>query len=222
MKISYINEIANLCEAVGANVKQVAKAMGKDGRISPKFLHAGPGFGGSCFPKDTRALARIGRDHGENLLLTEACILVNELQKKRMAEKIITARGGDLSGKTIAALGLTFKPNTDDMREAPALEILPDLARAGAKIRAFDPEGEREGAWRLADLKDSLVFCDSEYEAVAGADAIVLLTEWNQFRSLDFERVKELAGGRFLFDLRNIYDRTQMEELGFAYYGVGC
>lgn len=220
MKITFINEVANFCEVVGANVQQVAAAMGKDGRISPKFLHPGPGYGGSCFPKDTAALANMGREHGEHITLIETTILANERQKQRMAEKI-TRGMGDISGKTIAVLGITFKSNTDDMRDAPSLVILPELVKRGAKLRIFDPEGEKEGIWRLASIADSLVFCQNEYEAVEGTDAIVILTEWNQFRSLDFEKIKSIASGRHFFDLRNIFDRADLEERGFVYYGVG-
>jgi UDPglucose 6-dehydrogenase len=220
LKITYINEIANLCEKVGANVQQVASAMGKDGRISPKFLHAGPGYGGSCFPKDTRALAEIARKSGERVSLIETAIAANERQKLRMAEKIL-AELGDASGKTIAVLGITFKPNTDDMREAPSLVILPELVRQGAKLRVFDPEGEKEGVWRLKEIRDSLQFCKDEYDAISGSDAIVILTEWNRFRNLDFEKVLKLCPGRLFFDLRNIYQKSDLTAIGFRYFGVG-
>lgn len=220
MKITYINEIANLCEKVGANVQQVAKAMGKDGRISPKFLHAGAGYGGSCFPKDTKALTEIAKIHGENISIIEATILANEKQKLRMANKIKEALG-DLSNKTIAILGITFKPNTDDMRDAPALVILPELAKNGAKLRIFDPEGEKEGLWRLSGIEKNAVFCKNEYDAISNSDAIVIITEWNQFRNFNFDKIKEISNVRYIFDLRNIYNRKEIESKGFNYYGVG-
>lgn len=220
MKITYINEIANLCEKVGANVQQVATAMGKDGRISPKFLHAGPGFGGSCFPKDTKALTAIAKEHGENITLIETTINANEKQKIKMVEKIKNAMG-DLYDKTIAVLGITFKPNTDDMRDSPALVILPELVRCGARLKIFDPEGQKEGVWRFKEISDSIEFCTDEYEAIVDTDAIVIITEWNQFRNFDFDKIKESSKGRFVFDLRNIYERKEMESKGFYYYGVG-
>ena len=220
MKITFINEVANLCEIVGANVQHVAKAMGKDGRISPKFLHAGPGYGGSCFPKDTRAFAKIGKEQGAPITLIETTVEANEKQKLRMVDKIIKAIG-DLQGKTIAVLGITFKPNTDDMRDAPSLVILPKLAEAGAKHRVFDPEGRKEGEWRLAGIADKLTFCENEYDAIKDSDAIVLLTEWNVFRNLDFDKICALSQGRYFFDLRNIYNREEVESKDFKYYGVG-
>lgn len=220
MKITYINEIANLCEKVGANVQQVARAMGKDGRISPKFLHAGPGYGGSCFPKDTMALADIARQHGETVSLVEATISANERQKHKMAEKIIREMG-DVNGKTIAILGITFKPNTDDMRDAPSLIILPELVDHGAKLRIFDPEGKKEGVWRLSEISDSLIFCEDEYEAIQSSDAIVIITEWNQFRNLNFEKIQTLTNAKHLFDFRNIFNRTEIEKKGFVFHGVG-
>lgn len=220
MKITYINEIANLCEKVGANVQQVAKAMGRDGRISPKFLHAGPGYGGSCFPKDTQALAQIAREHGECVSLIEATVAANDRQKIKMVDKIQGAMGA-VNGKTIAVLGLTFKPNTDDMREAPALTILPALAEAGAALRVHDPEGEKEGRWRLEAIGDSITFCSDEYEAIQGSEAIVLLTEWNAFRNLDFKQIHRISEANYFFDLRNVYDRAYIEKEGFQYFGVG-
>lgn len=220
MKITYINEIANLCEKVGADVQQVAKAMGKDGRISPKFLHAGPGYGGSCFPKDTCALAHIARAYEEPISLIEATIAANNHQKLKMIDKII--RGMEhVEGKTISVLGLTFKPNTDDMREAPALTIIPELVKKGARIKAFDPESQKEGTWRFEDCMNEMEICSNEYEAITGADAIVILTEWNQFRNLDFDKIKSISKGRILFDLRNIYVRESVERQGFTYFGVG-
>lgn len=220
LKITYINEIANLCEKVGANVQHVAKAMGKDGRISPKFLHAGPGYGGSCFPKDTKALANIAKEYGETISLIEATVKANEHQKLKMVEKIVTAME-DVKDKNISVLGITFKPNTDDMRDAPSLVILPELVKLGAKIKVFDPEGKKEGSWRFKNISDSLIFCEDEYEAIEKADAIILMTEWNQFRNLDMDRIIAITEGKYFFDLRNIYSREMMEAKGFKYYGVG-
>lgn len=220
VKITFINEIANICEAVGADVKKVAKAMGQDGRIGSKFLHAGPGYGGSCFPKDTKALANIARNCGEIASIVETTVAANEKQKLRMADKIKNAMG-DLYNKKLAVLGVTFKPNTDDMRDAPALTILPELANAGARLSIFDPQGEKEGHWRFEDIIESVTFCADEYEAIADCDAIVILTEWNQFRSLDFVKVKEISDAEYFFDLRNIYKRREIENMGFKYFGVG-
>jgi UDPglucose 6-dehydrogenase len=223
VKITFMNEVANLCEAVGANAQDVAKAMGRDGRIGPKFLHAGPGYGGSCFPKDTQAMARIGRDYGEALSIVEATITANESQKERMVRKIETGMGGSgsLKGKTLAILGLTFKPNTDDMREAPSIAICEGLAAKGARLRAWDPAAAKEASWRLAGIKDSLHFAADEYDAIDGSDAIVLVTEWNQLRTLDMERVKRLLKSPNFFDLRNVYKRREMEAKGFRYFAVG-
>jgi len=220
VKITFINEIANICEAVGADVKKVAKAMGKDGRIGSKFLHAGPGYGGSCFPKDTKALAQIARSCGEVASIVETTVKANEYQKFRMADKIRNAMG-DLQGKKLAILGVTFKPNTDDMRDSPALTILPELANEGAHLAIYDPQGEKEGRWRLAEIRESITFCLDEYEAITDSAAIVILTEWNQFRSLDFDRIKDISQAEYFFDLRNIYKRRDMEVKGFKYYGVG-
>ncbi|GAB6420538.1 nucleotide sugar dehydrogenase [Bacillus luti] len=220
MKITFINEVANVCEKVGADVQKVAKAMGQDGRISPKFLHAGPGYGGSCFPKDTKALARIAHDHGETISLIEATVEANEKQKLKMVDKIVNAMG-DVDGKTFAILGITFKPNTDDMRDAPALVILPELAKRGAKFKVYDPEGLKEGTWRLEGIKDSITWCETAYEAIASTSATVILTEWNEFRNLDFDKLREIDGSEYFFDLRNIYNKKAMIEKGFKYYGVG-
>jgi UDPglucose 6-dehydrogenase len=220
LKITYINEVANLCEKVGANVQDVARAMGRDGRISPKFLHAGPGYGGSCFPKDTLALAEIGRAAGARIELIEQTVKSNEHQKHLMAQKIINAMGS-VEGKTLAVLGLAFKPNTDDMRESPAITILEELAAAGARFRVYDPEAMEEAAWRLAAIKDKVEYAAGEYETMEGADAVVIMTEWNQFRNLDLGRVKKLLAAPFFFDLRNIYRRSMVEEAGFTYTGVG-
>src|SRR6056297_765488 len=216
MKITYINELANLCEAVGADVHDVAKAMGRDGRISPKFLHAGPGYGGSCFPKDTKALAEIGKAMGANVTLIEQTIQANENQKLKMVKKI-KEKMEDLNGKKIGVLGLTFKPNTDDMREASSLVILPELVKMGATIKAFDPEGMVESQWRLKAIEDSVEYCEDEYTAISDCDALVILTEWNQFRSLDLEKVKSLMKDHFFFDFRNIYNRRELEDRGFVY-----
>jgi UDPglucose 6-dehydrogenase len=220
VKITFINEVANLCEKAGANVQDVAKAMGKDGRIGAKFLHPGPGYGGSCFPKDTQAMARTGRDFGEPLTLVETTILANEAQKTRMVSKIDEGLGG-AKGKTIAVLGLAFKPNTDDMREAPAIAICEGLVALGARIRAWDPAAMKEASWRLASISASLEFAADEYDALLGADALVIVTEWNQFRNLDLARVKELMKSDYFFDLRNIYKRRELEAKGFRYFAVG-
>jgi len=223
VKITYINEVANLCEKVGANVQDVAKAMGRDGRIGSKFLHPGPGYGGSCFPKDTRAMASIGRDAGERLSIVEATIDANDRQKDRMVTKIENGLGGPgcLKAKTIAVLGLSYKPNTDDMREAPAITILEGLAARGAKLRACDPAAVPESSWRLASIKDSIEYFGDEYDTLKGADALVLMTEWNQYRNLDLDRVKTLLVRPVFFDLRNVYKRSDVEEKGFVYFGVG-
>lgn len=219
-KITFANEIANLCEAVGADVKQVSKAMGQDPRIGKSFLNAGAGYGGSCFPKDTNALASIGRKNGVVMSVVEATIEANEQQKHRMVQKIETAMG-DLSGKTIALLGLAFKPETDDMREAPALTVVNELIKAGATIRAYDPAAmENSKKYYLPDLP--IIYCDNEYEAAADADAIVIITEWNCFRSLDIDKLKALMKDNYFFDLRNIYDRQELEQkYGYRYYAVG-
>jgi UDPglucose 6-dehydrogenase len=220
IKISYINEIANLCEAVGANVQDVAKAMGKDGRIGPKFLHPGPGYGGSCFPKDTRAMADIGRKSGAALTLVEAAIEANERQKLKMVDKIEHALG-KLQGSTIAILGLSFKPNTDDMREAPALTIIEGLVKRGAICKVYDPAAMQEACWRLKRLGEAVIFCEDEYTTMKNADALVIVTEWNQFRNLDLDKVKNTLRRPIFIDLRNIYRRSDVEQKGFYYVGVG-
>ncbi len=217
-KISFINEMANICERVGADVNVVAKGMGLDRRIGPKFLHAGPGYGGSCFPKDTTAIARLAREKGYQFQIVEAAVAVNQNQRRIMVEKIVSALGGKVAGKTIAVLGLTFKPNTDDMREAPSLAILPALASQGADIRAYDPAGMAEAQNHY--LPD-LVYCNDAYEAVQGADALVIMTEWNQFRNLDFARIKKAMKGRVMVDLRNVYQPQRMREAGMDYFSVG-
>jgi len=223
VKITFINEVANLCERVGANVQDVAKAMGRDGRIGGKFLHPGPGYGGSCFPKDTQAMARIGRDAGEPLSIVEATIEANDRQKERMVAKIETGLGGagSLRGKTVAVLGLAFKPNTDDMREAPALTIIEGLVAKGARVRACDPAALKDASWRLDAVKSSVDFLEDEYETLRGADAAVLMTEWNQYHNLDLARVKGLLSSPVFFDLRNVYKREDLERAGFKYFAVG-
>jgi UDPglucose 6-dehydrogenase len=214
-KITFINEMANLCEKVGADVQDVARGMGLDGRIGGKFLHAGPGFGGSCFPKDTLALRKTAQDFGAPTRLVEAVVATNDARKTAMAEKIDEAFGG-VKGKTVAILGLTFKPNTDDMRDAPSLVIVPDLQARGAAIRAFDPEGAKE-ARKLLNID----LCRDAYDALDGADGVVILTEWNEFRALDLARVKALLKTPLMVDLRNIYKPAQMSGAGFTYVSVG-
>jgi UDPglucose 6-dehydrogenase len=223
VKITFINEIANLCEKVGADVQDVAKAMGRDGRIGSKFLHPGPGYGGSCFPKDTRALAKIGQDHGEPQGIVETTIKINEKQKLRMIEKIEQGLGGpgSINGKIIAVLGLAFKPNTDDMRESPAITICEGLVKKGARLRVWDPAAKQEAEWRLRSIRDKLFFSADEYDAITGSDALVLLTEWNQFRNLDLPRVKSLLSLPCFFDLRNIYQQAEVENAGLRYIGIG-
>jgi UDPglucose 6-dehydrogenase len=217
-KISFINEMSQLCEKVGADVHSIAKGMGLDGRIGRKFLHAGPGYGGSCFPKDTLALIRIAQEHGASCRIVESVVEVNAAQKARMVSKIRHALGGSEAHKTIAVLGLTFKPETDDMRDSPSLAILPALADKGAKIRAHDPEGIDE-AQNL--LPNNILYFDSIYEAIDDADAVVLMTEWNEYRGLDLEQVKNTMKGNVFIDLRNVYERETMEKLGFDYHCVG-
>jgi UDPglucose 6-dehydrogenase len=219
-KITFINEISNLCEKTGADVRAVAKAMGKDGRIGSKFLHPGPGYGGSCFPKDTRALAKIGRDNGEIQHIVEATIETNENQKLRAAKKIESVLGS-LSGKTIALLGLSFKPNTDDMRESPAITICEYLASRGASLRLYDPAALKEAQWRLKAIEKSSYFAADEYDAARGAGALVIVTEWNQFRNLDLYKVKELLASPYFFDLHNIYKKQETSAAGLKYFGVG-
>ena len=216
-KITFINEIADLCEVTDADVQDVAKGIGLDGRIGPKFLHAGPGYGGSCFPKDTLALVRTAGEAGHPLRIVEAVTIVNDERKGRMAVKIVAACGGSVDGKVIAVLGLTFKPNTGDMREAPSLGIIAGLQAGGAKIRAFDPEGMDEAK----ALLDGVEWCEDAYDAVTGAEALTIVTEWNEFRALDLERVKSLMKSPVMVDLRNIYDPDEMAAAGFRYTCVG-
>jgi UDPglucose 6-dehydrogenase len=215
-KISFINEMANLCELVNVDVHQVAKAMGLDGRISRKFLHPGPGFGGSCFPKDTRALMRLAEENGYDFKLVKATVEVNELQRKRMVDKI-QATLGDVSGKCVCILGLAFKPNTDDIREAPAIFIIKELMKMGASIQAFDPAGIENAKQELSGVQ----FCENLYDAAEKADAMVIVTEWNQFRNIRWDRVQELMTQPVVIDLRNIYDPQYMRERGFQYTCVG-
>ena len=217
MKITFINEIADLCEAVGADVQQVARGIGLDNRIGSKFLHAGPGYGGSCFPKDTLALVRTATDAGSPVRLIETTVAINDARKKAMADRVAEALGGDLKGKTVALLGLTFKPHTDDMRDAPSLDVAPALIARGATVQAFDPEGMEEAA----RLLDGVSFKDGPYDAVEGADAAVILTEWNQFRALDLDRVKLLLKQPILVDLRNVYRPDDMRARGFRYFSIG-
>ena len=215
-KISFINEIANLCDLIGCDVHDVARAMGMDGRIGRKFLHPGPGFGGSCFPKDTRALASVAHKYGGETLIVDAVIEVNRRQRGAMIPKIEKLAGG-LEGKTVAVLGLAFKPETDDMREAPSVEIILGLLERGANVRAYDPAAMEEARKILPDI----AYGEDEYDAVEGADVLVLMTEWNQFRALDLERIRTLLRAPKVADLRNIYEPEAMRELGFDYIGVG-
>lgn len=218
VKISFINEIANVCEAVGANVTDLAKAIGMDGRIGSKFLHPGPGYGGSCFPKDTLALMRIVQEHGENVRIVEAAVEVNAAQKARMVKKIREMLGGSEAGKTVAILGLTFKPETDDMRDAPSATIIPALLEKGAHIKAHDPKGMEEARHYLPATVE---YVDNAYQAAQDADCVVLLTEWNQYRALDLDRLRDTMRTPVFIDLRNVYEPNTMKSLGFQYTGVG-
>jgi UDPglucose 6-dehydrogenase len=216
-KISFINEFANLCETVGGDVQALARGIGLDGRIGKKFLHAGPGFGGSCFPKDTRAAAHFARALGNSLEIVEATVRVNDRQRARMVEKIERAAGGSLAGKTICLLGLSFKPETDDMRDAPSIDIAKGLAARGAALRAFDPV-----AMRAAEpLLPGVTLCKDAYQACEGADAAVVVTEWNQFRLLDLERVRLALRRPLMIDLRNVYEPAALRAAGFEYSSVG-
>ncbi|SDX92278.1 UDP-glucose dehydrogenase [Albimonas donghaensis] len=216
-KITFINEIADLCEKVGGDVKAVARGIGMDGRIGSKFLHAGPGYGGSCFPKDTAALARIGQDHALPMRIVETVIAVNDARKRRMVDKVLDLCGGSVNGKRIAVLGVTFKPETDDMRDSPSLTIVPALVGGGAKVSVTDPQGRREGE----ALLPGVTWAADAYEAAMGADAVVLLTEWNQFRALDLARLKGVMSGDGFADLRNVYAPEEAAAAGFRYVGVG-
>ncbi len=215
-KISFINEIANLCDKIGCDVHDVARGMGMDKRIGSKFLHPGPGFGGSCFPKDTRALSTVAKQFGTDSMIVDTVIEVNERQRRAMIPKIENLIG-DFKGKQISVLGLSFKPETDDMRESPAIEIIKEMQARGAKIKAFDPVAMEEAKHCLPDIE----YAKDEYEAIEGADVLVFLTEWNQFRALDMERVKNLLKSPKIADLRNIYEPKDMREMGFEYVGVG-
>lgn len=217
IKISFINEMAAICDAVNANVIDLAKAVGLDGRIGSKFLHPGPGYGGSCFPKDTKALLRTAQENGCSVRIVEAAVEVNAAQKARMVKKIRDALGGSESGKTIGVLGLTFKPETDDIRDAPALTILPALFERGAAIRVHDPQGMHEGE----KLFPEFTFCEDAYAVAKNCDVLVLMTEWNQYRALDLKRIGSAMNSPVFVDLRNVYDPNKLRGLGFTYYGVG-
>ena len=216
-KITFINEIADLCEAVGADVQDVARGIGLDNRIGPKFLHAGPGYGGSCFPKDTLALLKTAEDHETPLRIVEAVVKVNDARKRAMGRKIVQALGGDARGKTIGLLGLTFKPNTDDMRDAPSLAIVQALQDAGASIRAYDPEGMEQAR----PLMNGVHFASDAYDAASGTDAVVLVTEWDVFRALDLRRIAAGMAQPVFVDLRNVYPPQEVEDAGMRWYGVG-
>lgn len=218
MRIAFINEIADLCEKLGANIRDVAVGVGMDSRIGPKFLQPGPGYGGSCLPKDTSALAHMAREAESPSRILEAAIESNEIRKLRMAHRVIAACGGSVKGKTIAVLGLTFKPGTDDMRDSPSLAILPELMKKGASIRAYDPQGMEE-AQKL--LSGKITFCEDAYSTMHGADALLLITEWNEFRQLDLARMKELLKTPLIIDLRNVYKRQRMLEEEFHYVSIG-
>mgnify|MGYP000203421864 CR=1 FL=1 len=217
MKITFINEIADLAEKVGADVQKVARGIGLDKRIGDKFLHAGPGYGGSCFPKDTLALVKIAQDHGQDLRLVEATVAVNDARKRTIARKVVAACGGSVRGKTIAILGLTFKPNTDDMREAPSLSIIRALQDGGATIRAYDPEGMDAAK----ELTSDIAYGETPYDIAEGADALVLVTEWDEFRALDFGRLKAAMADPVMVDLRNVYPAQEVTRHGFRYFCVG-
>jgi UDPglucose 6-dehydrogenase len=216
-KITFINEMADLCEKVGANVQEVARGIGLDNRIGSKFLHAGPGYGGSCFPKDTLALIKTAQDNDSPIRLVETVVAVNDQRKRAMARKIIAAAGGDVRGKTIALLGLTFKPNTDDMRDAPSIAIVTALQDAGAIVKAYDPEGVEQAKQVLSNV----LYAQNPYEAVEGADVLAIVTEWNAFRALDLDRVKKLLNAPIVVDLRNIYRPEEMQRKGFIYSSIG-
>ncbi len=217
-KITFINEMADICEKTGANVQDVARGIGLDRRIGSKFLHAGPGYGGSCFPKDTLALVRTAEQFQVPTRVVQAVVEVNAARKRRMVDKIEAACGGSVKGKTVAVLGLTFKPETDDMRDAPSLDIVPGLIDRGALVRAHDPQGMKEARHLLPD---AVVYCDGPYAAAEGADAIVIVTEWNEYRALDLKRLATAARKRVIVDLRNIYSIAEVETAGFAYTGIG-
>ena len=218
MKVTFINEMADLCEKAGADVHDVARGIGLDGRIGRKFLHPGPGFGGSCFPKDTLALMRIAQDAGAPTRLVEAVVAVNDARKAGMAVRVVNACGGSVRGKTIAVLGLTFKPETDDMRDSPSIPVVSRLIEDGATVRAFDPEGMEQAR---PVLPSQVVYCTDAMDAAAGADVLVLITEWNEFRALSPARLADAMRGRVIVDLRNVYDPVAMRQTGFSYHGIG-
>lgn len=217
VKIGFINEIADLCEKVGANVQEVSAAIGLDNRIGKKFLNAGPGYGGSCFPKDTLALSKTAQDNGTPVHIVDTVIRSNDERKKSMAKRIIDACEGGVKGKTIAILGLTFKPNTDDMRDAPSLDIIPALQAEGANIQAYDPEGMKEAEELFTDV----VYCNDAYQCLEGCNVAVIVTEWNQFRALDLDRVSKLVSDKLLIDLRNIYALNELVDRGMSYISIG-
>jgi UDPglucose 6-dehydrogenase len=216
-KITFINEMADLCEEVGVNVQDVARGMGLDNRIGTKFLHAGPGYGGSCFPKDTNALAKTAQDHGVPLRVVESVIAVNDQRKRGVARKVMAACGGSVRGKTIAVLGLTFKPNTDDMRDAPSIAIIRYLQDNGATIRAYDPKGIEASKAELSGVQ----YCENAYQCMEDADALCIVTEWGIFRALDLDRIKSLLKHPVIVDMRNVYRPDEMRKAGFTYYSVG-
>jgi UDPglucose 6-dehydrogenase len=217
MKVTFINEIAELCERVGADVQEVARGIGLDNRIGTKFLHAGPGFGGSCFPKDAQALIKTAQDYGAPLRIVETVLAVNDVRKRAMARKVAAALGNNLRDKTIALLGLTFKPNTDDMREAPSIALVTALRDMGAQVKAYDPAGMEQAKLVL----DDVTYCDGPYACAQGADALVIVTEWEQFRALDLDRLKKAMANPVVIDLRNIYRPDEMASRGFVYDSVG-
>lgn len=217
MKITFINEIADLCERVGANVQEVSRGIGLDGRIGSKFLHAGPGYGGSCFPKDTLALVKTAQDNDSPVRLIETTVAINDTRKRAMARKVIAAANGDVRGKKVAVLGLTFKPETDDMRDAPSISIIQALQDGGAKVYAYDPEGIEASKGALHNIN----YGTSPYDIAEGADVLVIVTEWNQFRALDFDRLKSLMNTAALVDLRNVYTPEEVTRHGFSYVGIG-
>ena len=217
LKITYINEMADLCEAVGANVQEVARGIGLDNRIGTKFLHAGPGYGGSCFPKDTLALVKTAQDFAAPLKLVEATVAVNDARKSKMTQKVVKALGGSVAGKTVAVLGLTFKPETDDMRDSPAITIVHELVAAGATVRAFDPEGMENAK----EVLPPITYCEGPYDTATGADAVVVVTEWNEFRGMDLKRIRAAVKSPGLVDLRNIYRKEEVARHGFTYTSIG-
>lgn len=216
-KVTFINEMADLCEQCGADIQDIATGMGLDGRIGKKFLQAGPGYGGSCFPKDTLALVKTAHDAGAPSQIVEAVVKVNGRRRQKMTDKIMRACGDNLKGKNIAVLGVTFKPNTDDMRDSPALDIVPALQKAGAHVKVFDPQGEKEGLTLLPGVE----WCHDPYEAVTETDCVVLLTEWNEFRALDLDKIRMMMNTPLMVDLRNVYLPKEMKEAGFSYVSVG-